>query len=71
MQKVFIIGGAGHIGLTLAAVLSKYYKVILFDINERSIDEFKTNHMAPSLNTHMMTSHLIIIYEKKDFYSKK
>jgi UDP-N-acetyl-D-mannosaminuronic acid dehydrogenase len=54
MQKVFVIGGLGHIGLTLAAVLSKYYKVALFDINEKSIEEFKTNHKAtfyePGLN---------------------
>lgn len=54
MQKVFIIGGLGHIGLTLAAVLSKHYKVVLFDINDRAVDEFKINRKAtfyePGLN---------------------
>uniref|UniRef100_A0A6M3M2D2 Putative UDP-glucose/GDP-mannose dehydrogenasese n=1 Tax=viral metagenome TaxID=1070528 RepID=A0A6M3M2D2_9ZZZZ len=53
-SKVFIVGGLGHIGLTLAAVLSKYYKTTLFDVNEKSVYEFKSNQKAtfyePGLN---------------------
>lgn len=36
MKKVFVIGGLGHIGLTLAAVIAEHYKVVLMDTNEQA-----------------------------------
>jgi len=54
LKKVFIVGGLGHIGLTLAAVISEYYKVILYDIDENALFKFKQETKAsfyePELN---------------------
>jgi len=53
MKKVFIIGGLGHIGLTLAAVMSDHYKILLFDTNEKAkemfINENKATFFEPNL----------------------
>lgn len=54
MKKVFIVGGLGHIGLTFGAVLSKHYKVVLFDINQKAQEKFihekKAIFYEPGLN---------------------
>ena len=46
MQKVFIIGGLGHIGLCLAAVISDYYEVFLFDSNDKARYKFNIEKKA-------------------------
>jgi UDP-N-acetyl-D-mannosaminuronic acid dehydrogenase len=53
-NKVFIIGGLGHVGLTLAAVLNKHYPVVCYDTNDRAFLEFFVSKKAlfnePGLN---------------------
>jgi UDP-N-acetyl-D-mannosaminuronic acid dehydrogenase len=46
MKKVFVIGGLGHIGLSLAAVISNYYEILLFDTNQKAKLEFILNKKA-------------------------
>src|SRR5512136_1258889 len=53
MEKVFIIGGLGHVGLTLAAVLNKHYPVICYDINDRAILDFLTYKEASFDEPHL------------------
>jgi UDP-N-acetyl-D-mannosaminuronic acid dehydrogenase len=54
MVKIFIIGGLGHVGLTLGAVLSKRHHVFLCDINEEARTKFayekKASFFEPQLN---------------------
>lgn len=46
MKKIFVIGGLGHIGLTLASVISEHYEVLLFDVNEKAKFKFETKKQA-------------------------
>lgn len=54
MKKVFVIGGLGHIGLTLASILGKHYKILLMDSNEKAriefIEEKKAIFFEPNIN---------------------
>ena len=52
-NKVFIIGGLGHVGLTLAAVLSKYFPVICYDINKDAISLFSKFNEATFYEPHL------------------
>jgi UDP-N-acetyl-D-mannosaminuronic acid dehydrogenase len=40
MKNVAIIGGLGHIGLTLAAVMHDFYNIVLIDINREAVVKF-------------------------------
>lgn len=59
MKSVFIIGGLGRIGLTMAAVLSEFYDVVLYDINEVALNRFlikaEATFMEPGLNEILKT----------------
>ena len=46
MKKVFICGGLGHIGLSLAAVMSEFYSIRLFDLNATAREKFNTERKA-------------------------
>jgi UDP-glucose 4-epimerase len=55
MKKVFVIGGLGHIGLTLASILGKHYKILLMDSNEKAKIEFIEEKKAIFLNPILIT----------------
>ena len=72
MQKIFICGGLGHIGLSLAAVISKFYLVKLFDLNNAARDKFnvecKASFYEPGINELLLKNkdNISIVFSLED-----